>query len=229
MIKNQNGNVFVYILIAVALFGALMFVLSKSASQEDVRDDLSEGRYKIAANEILSYAAATENAIVQMQQSGATVDQIDFMLPSDADFNTAPNIYKLFHPDGGALVYKPLPDAAKVTWSGAAPKPGYYVGRFNNVTWTPTTAQDVIFTAYNIKKEVCAQIDKKVIGSTTIPATSAVSIRLYTVDDDLYTTGSNVAFTKTVCPVCEDISEQCVAYTFSGSTFYVFYSILQAE
>jgi hypothetical protein len=78
MIKNQNGNVFVYILIAVGLLAALMFTLSKSADQGDAAGELSDGQNKIVAGEIIAYAASASNSLTQMQQTGATVDRIDF-------------------------------------------------------------------------------------------------------------------------------------------------------
>ena len=106
---NQNGNIFVYILIAVGLFGALMFTISKSSSQNDAVGELAEGESKIVAGEIIAYAASATNALSQMQQTGSTVSMVDFMLPADDDFEDAPTVYKFFHPDGGGLNYKPLP------------------------------------------------------------------------------------------------------------------------
>lgn len=224
MIKNQNGNVFVYILIAVVLFGSLMFALSRSASQDDPSTELAEGQVKIAVNEIIAYAASTSNTITQMQQTGATTDQIDFMLPSDTDFNTAPTIYKIFHPDGGGLNYRALP---KGTFDngGAGLAPGYYVGRFNNIEWTPTSAQDTVFTAYDIHQDVCEAINYKITRSTTIPTASGSNIENFFVFDDLHS-GSNVDFMVTNCAACEDIPALCVT---NGSGKYVFYSILEAE
>jgi hypothetical protein len=224
MFRNQKGNVFVYILIAVGLFGALMFVLSKSSSQNDAGTELSEGESKIAAGEIIAYAASATNAIAQMQQTGATVQMIDFMLPADTHFEDAPTIYKLFHPDGGGLNYKPLPAKASADdKTGLAA--GYYIGRFNNIQWTPTTAQDVVFTAYEIKEPVCKELNKKVAGISTIPTVNGDSLQNLFVYADLHT-GTNSNFTKTNCAACEEISALCVT---DGAGKYAFYSILEAE
>lgn len=240
--RNQNGNVFIYILIAVGLLGALMFAMSKSASQNDAAGELSEGESKIAASEIIAYATSTTNALAQMQQTGATLswdhtlsdnlkpkNRVNFMLPADDDFELddkdhAPNIYKLFHPDGGGLNYKTLP-AKAVLNSGSTLKPGYYIGRFNNIEWTPTTAQDVVFAAYEIKESVCKALNKAVTGNTTIPTVSGESLQNLFVYDDLHT-GTNDDFMITNCTACEEISALCVT---DGSGKYTFYSILEAE
>lgn len=224
MIKNQKGNVFVYILIAVGLFAALMFVISKSSTQTDAAGELSDGESKIVAGEIIAYAASTTNALSQMQQTGATVNMIDFMLPSDIDFNNAPTIYKLFHPDGGGLNYKPLPQKASAD-DKVGLAAGYYVGRFNNIEWTPTTAHDVVFTAYEIKEKVCKELNQKVATTTNIPIVTGDSLENLFVYDDLHS-GTNNNFTKANCAACEEISALCVT---DGSGKYAFYSILEAE
>ena len=224
MIRNQSGNVFVYILIAVGLFGALMFTLSKSASQGDAAGDLAEGESKIVAGEIIAYAASASSALSQMQQTGATINQIDFMLPSDVDFEDAPTIYKLFHPDGGGLNYKALPSKA-IKDDGAGLDAGYYIGRFNNVEWTPTASFDVLFTAYEIKKNVCTELNKKVAGISTIPTVTGDSLQNLFVYDDLHS-GTNDNFMEVNCTACEEISALCVT---DGAENYVFYSILEAE
>jgi len=224
MIKNQNGNVFVYILIAVGLLAALMFTLSKSADQGDAAGELSDGQNKIVAGEIIAYAASASNSLTQMQQTGATVDRIDFKLPSDSNFNTAPTIYKFFHPDGGGFNYKPLP-AKAASDDAAGLKAGYYIGWFNSFEWTPSVAPDVIFTAYEITEGVCAELNKKVNASSTIPTINGGQLEDFFVDDSLHS-GSNTPFDISNCAGCEDIPSLCVT---DGSGKYAFYSLLEAQ
>ena len=224
MIKNQNGNVFIYILVAVALLGSLMFVISKSDSQGDAREDLADGHTKIAANDILAYAASVTNSIVQMEQAGATADQIDFILPSDAAFNTPPSISKLFHPDGGGLNYKPL-SAKAAADDGAGLAAGYYAGRFNSVEWTPSATNDILFSAYEITEDVCVALNLKITGSATVPTIVGDSLHNLFVDDSLHA-GSNANFDIVNCAACENRPALCVT---DGAGKYAFYSILEAE
>lgn len=224
MKRNQNGNVFIYILIAVALFGSLMFALSKSSDQGEAIGELEEGENKIIAGEIIAYASSASNALTQMQQTGATIDQVNFMLPSDVNFNTAPTIYKLFHPDGGGFNYKPLPSKA-ANDDGAGLGAGYYIGRFNSVEWTPSLTNDVLFTAYEIKEGVCAAINLKVSGSSTIPTVVGDTLANLLVDDANHA-GTNDNFEIANCAVCEEKPALCVT---DGSGRYAFYSLLEAE
>lgn len=227
MTDFQRGNAFLYILIAVVLFGGLMFSISRSAHNDDPTSQLDDGKAKIAANSILSYAAVASNAIIQMEQSGTDPGDIDFMYPSDTNFNTAPTINKLFHPDGGGLNYKTLPPGAANTSAIVTPA-GYYIGRFNNVEWTPTTAQDIIFTAYELTESVCEELNRKIRGSTTIPPTTSGHFRTFLLDEDIYS-GTNVDFNVANCTTCEEISSACVSYTSGADTKYAFYSILTAR
>jgi len=222
--NNESGNAFLYILIAVVLFGALMFAISKSSDQDDSTGELSQGREAVAVNEILSYAATTTNALTQLQATHVQNDQIDFMLPSDANFNVAPNIYKIFHPDGGGLNYRALPKLA-IEDDSVDPVPGYYVGRFNNVEWTPSTTLDILFVAYEIKTSVCEAINKKLTGSTTIPTVSGSPLEDFFIDDTLHV-GTNADFMVANCAACEEVAALCVQDAGGKN---VFYSLLEAE
>lgn len=226
--KSNRGNAFLYILVAVVLFGALIFALSRGGQQNSGVAELDSGRAKVAANEILSYAATAANNLTQMDSSGITADQIDFMLPNDSDFNTDapanPNIHKLFHPSGGGLGYKSLPQDANDD-DGVGLAAGYYIGRFNNIEWTPTTAPDIIFAAYEIKTPVCAEINRKLTGSTVIPTVSGDSLENFFIEASLHS-GANAPFEVANCAACEEKPALCVANAAGKNLFY---SILAAE
>lgn len=224
MIKNQNGNVFVYVLIAVGLLAALMFTLSKSADQGDAASEVSEGQNMIMAGEIIAYAASASNSLTQMQQTGATTSNIDFILPSDSNFNTAPTIYKFFHPDGGGLSYKALP-AKAIADDGIGLVAGYYVGRFNSIEWTPSITNDVLFTAYEITRGVCTELNKKIAGVGTIPTATGDTLDNFFIEDALHA-GTNDNFEIANCATCEEKPALCVT---DGAGKYAFYSILEAE
>lgn len=222
--RNQSGNAVIYILIAVGLLAALMFSISRSSVTKNSQSELSEGQSKILANEIITYASSANTSIVNMMQSGQTIDQIDFMLPSDSNFNSAPTIFKLFHPDGGGLSYKPMPSKASAD-DGTGLNTGIYIGRFNNFEWTPSTTNDVVFTAYEIKQNVCEAINFQLTKSTTIPTMSGGSLANLLVDDALHT-GSNQNVTTVNCAACNEIPSLCVT---DGSGKYAFYSLLVAD
>lgn len=223
-----SGNAFVYILIACVLLGALTYSLSRSYNTGGAAKDLDDTRASIAADLILAYAGNAANVITQLDQTGVGDDEIVFTIPSDATFNNAPTTEKLFHPDGGGLNYKPLPkDAIDQALTGT-PIAGYYIGRFNNFEWTPTTAFDVVFTAWGLNQATCAALNKKVLGTTTITADQNSSRLKRSLIDDVHHGLGQVDMTVALCASCEDKPAMCQK-TASAPDIYVFYSILVAR
>jgi hypothetical protein len=136
---NQRGNALIYVLVAIVLLAALSMTLGRQTDTSE-SSDLDDAKAEMYATQLMAYAAATKNSIDQMLFSNdKALAQLDFTLPTQAGFNTAPTIYKVYHPDGGGLNAARLP--ADITTSAISdPVAGWYLGRFNNVEWTPTTA-----------------------------------------------------------------------------------------
>ena len=221
---TERGNALIYVLIAVALFAALSFTLGRQTNTNEA-GGLSDQKADLYATQLISYAAQAKSALDQMGFTGTEANDFDFMLPTDANFNTGSHIHKVYHPAGGGLNPGRIPDSA-ATSAITDPPAGWYMGRFNNVQWTETVGQDVILVAYQIKREICEKINLKVNGSATIPAIDD-SIRETMIDDDLYT-GSNVDLSTElagdICPECDHVPSLCVQN--QAGTAYGFYSIL---
>lgn len=245
--SSESGNVLIYVLIAIALFAALTFTLS---GQEDTGEagSLSDDKVEIQATQLISTASQIKSVIDQMLFSGAQIEDLDFTLPTDtADFNDANpanNIYKVYHPEGGGL-NMPVLGGVAVDDDNISipsdPKPGWYLGRFNNVSWTPKDSssgpgnyEDVILTAYGIDKRICENINEKVTGSTDIPEPSA-AIKTFLVDKSIslngspynqYNTGSQADFTtdggSPVCTACHETPSLCVG----KNGIYAFYTVI---
>lgn len=219
---KSQGNVFIYVLIAIGLLAALTFAISKG-SDSNPQAELDSASASTAATSILTYEAQTRIAINQMSQNGSSLDSIVFTIPSDASFNTAPTINKLFHIDGGALQYRPLPKAAVVA-SVTNPQSSYVIGKIQNIVWTPTTNSDLVFFAYGIPLQVCEVLNKKITGSPTVPVWGvATAAHMNT----LLTTGYlGISFAAAACPGCENKSAVCLK---DSSNVYLYYSILASR
>ena len=222
--NSQNGNAFLYVLIAVIMFAALMFAISRSGDQGSGTTELDDGRVKVSANEILAYSASVSNSIIQMEASGAQPSDIDFIMPFEATFNDPPTLNKLFHPDGGGLNYKTLPTNANAD-DAAGLDAGYYVGRLNSVEWTPSTTADILFVAYEISTPVCEEINLKLRGDATVPTIGGDSLENLFIDDRLHA-GTNADFNVVNCAACEEVPAMCVQ---NAAGKKLFYSILEAE
>ena len=116
-------------LIAIALFAALSFTLGRQSDTSEV-GSLEGERAELYASQLISYATQTKSAIDQMLFTSASdIDDLDFMAPTDANFETAPVIHKVYHPQGGGLIPGTLP-AQVVAEVTNDPEPGWYLGRF---------------------------------------------------------------------------------------------------
>jgi hypothetical protein len=225
---KQAGNAMIYVLVAIVLFAALSMILSR---QTDISEtsEIDAAKAEMYGTQFIAYSAAAKSAVDQMIFSGTRMDSLDFTLPSQAGFNTAPTINKVYHPDGGGLNAGTLP-AETTTSAIADPVAGWYMGRFNNVEWTKTTATDVILVAYQIKKPICEKINEKAIGSATIPQLTT-SIRSIMIDDAFYAGTVNADFLTdpnnvgSVCDECHGRSSLCVEDQAGGT--YAFYAVIE--
>lgn len=101
---------------------------------------------------------------------------------------------------------------------------GSYLGRFNNIGWSPTSAQDIVFTSAKISNAVCKELNKKLANTTTIPVVSSPETYLVAA---AYTSASNSDFTASQCAACENQNAMCIGETASGP--YYFYNIVMAR
>ncbi|MCC6598836.1 MAG: hypothetical protein IT559_08605 [Alphaproteobacteria bacterium] len=223
--QRESGNALIYVLIAVALFAALSMTLGRQTDTSEA-GTLSGEKAELAATRMISYAAQTKSAIDQMLFGGTAIDDLDFTAPTDAAFETEPpaNYLKVYHPVGGGLTPATLP-AESIGGSSATPPPGWYLGRFNTVDWTKSAAEDVILLAYQIRPEICARINLKITGSTTIPTMSS-AIKLTLIDDAVPAHGgANTPLTTDtgeICPECRNQASLCV----QEGGLYAFYTII---
>lgn len=214
---SARGNAMVYVLIALALLGFLTITLSRQNDQSDGQD-LKDETVEFYSNELIEYTSAAQYAIELMLSSGSKIDDLNFVIPGGAGFETGSHIHKVFHPQGGGLNYEAsYDDAIAVGGAGA-----WYFQNTLNVGWSDTAGDDVIMMAYNIKPQVCANINKKITGNTTIPSVT-------TGLDDIFNPAATTeaAFDATNCPACDGYPILCVSNNAVDT--YGLYSIIAAQ
>ncbi len=216
---HQSGNVLIYVLIAVALFAALSFTLARQSKDGNIKQ-IDQAKVEFLASQMLAYASQMQQGIEQMMITGSDIDELDLLRPQDSGFETAPYTHRVFHPLGGGMVYKHMPEEAKAQIASTYPAK-WYLSRFNNIEWTPTSSTDVILAAHQIRKDICQSINKKITGDTAIP------ILTTDLNDVLLNSTSNIDFTVAVCADCEGYSALCVAN--KANTAYSFYNIVAAR
>lgn len=215
-INTSSGNALIYVLIAIALFAALGFTLSRQTHNAGT-GEIDAAKADIYAAQFLTYATQAKSVIDQMMFTGSNIDDLDFTLPSEAGFNVAPHIHKVYHPEGGGLTPNTLP-AQTINQVSTPPDAGWYMGRFNNVEWTSSTGSDVILTAHQISKSVCEAIDEAITGSLTLPILKG------NLEDFLVDSATDTDLTVTDCANCEGYMTLCIRN--AADTAYSFYTIL---
>lgn len=222
--RQQDGNATLYILLVVALFAAVSFILSRQGdSSESSR--LERDRAEIIANQVLAYPLQVRQAIDMMLMGGEDVDDLVFALPGEVGYDSpshAPT-REVFHPLGGGLIRATIPDDG-LQGGVANPDAGWYLGMFNNIAWTPTTDHDVVLVAWGLAQGLCAAINNKITGSDTIPAVGD-SVPNVFIDDSRHGGTNVVELDAALCADCEEKPALCV----SNGGNYGFYSLIHAR
>lgn len=223
--RAQSGNAMIYILVALVLVGALTMMLSRQ-NQRDGSENSTEETLSFDVTRIKSYATSAQSAYDKMIMAGSNPDEIDFSIASDASYEAGTNINKIFHPQGGGLNPGTV-DTKIFTGTDNNPAPGWYMGRFNNIGWSKSSAQDIILVAHQVDQAVCAKLNKDITGSSTIPALGGTgSIADYLIDDARHG-GTNANFTASECALCENKLALCVSN--GAGTMWSYYTIIESR
>lgn len=162
-INPQNGAVFIYILMAIVLFGALSYAISRGSRSGT--SGLTDEQAKLAAQEVIDYGNTVANAVQKLKLRGCADTEISFegMITSGAYVNPNAPIDELCHvlSSAGTINYISPNDTNWLDESRAG-EANYgnstATGRvFVTNVGTPNT-ELIIYTPY-IKKKVCEHIN----------------------------------------------------------------------
>ncbi len=215
-VKAESGNALIYVLIAIVLFAALGFSLSRQTGGSNTKE-IDQGKATLYSADIITYSTQAKSVLDQMMFTGTDFNEFDFVLPSEAAFNTPPHIHKVFHPQGGGLVPANLAVEA-INQNDVVTPSGWYIGLFNNVEWTKSTGTDVMITAHQIAQKVCEEINLAITGSTTIPVLGG------DLDDYLVDTATDNDLDIADCAGCEGYLSLCVSN--AGADTFSYYSVV---
>ena len=176
MAHHESGNVLVFILIGVALFGALGFTFMRSGQQGT--GNLSSQQVKIAAGEVLSYAQQMERAVGKIRTRRVSESDISFEINGDyVNAACAVDSCKVFNAAGGQMTWQTPPSGANdaTNWAitGAV--------RVSKIGTDGIVASNADLTAFlpNVVLAVCLDINNRlgIANPSDAPpvATGAVS------------------------------------------------------
>lgn len=160
--KNEQGNALFLILIAVTLFAALSYAVTQSGRGGS---HVASGETAlINSSQITQYPAGIRTGITRMLIRGASVDNLDFSAPQDAEYDDDP-LNEVFHPSGGGVNYQNvIPDT--VTNVDDAE---WVFSDDTTITYMATSEPDVVAMLTYVKEGICAKINESVTGDSSIP------------------------------------------------------------
>lgn len=198
--NRSAGNVILFILLAVALFGALAYTFMRGS--EGGQGNMTQQQAKVAAQEILDYAKNVETTVNRLRARGCSENQLsfDYDIPATTGYenSNAPADYSchVFHQNGGKLTHRsPLPawlDQSKTSQSdfGALIVTGkscvYGIGTNKGqcAANVITSDQELLLIVPYVRKEVCDEINKmmnsaEADGSASQDASNSWAIGTY--------------------------------------------------
>lgn len=227
---SEAGSAMIYVLIAIVLFAALSFIVSRQGDNGET-STLDQHRVDIAATQIIQTSMQLKQGVDQMLYGGSNPDNLDFVTPDTEPAFSAgtSHVNKVFHPSGGGIVLQPIPAGAAEQIS-ADPPARWYIGRPTNIEWTNSTDEDVIMVAHQLTTAVCRAINQSLLGDPS-PLVAAVNPRNILIDESLHSGSNPVTWTTVMCAACENVVAACIEgpSEVPGENVRSFYSIILAR
>ncbi len=174
---------FFYIMLAVALFGALAFMVSRSMKGQQA-STLSKQELNIIASEIIDRAQRLRDGVSRLRQRGVSESDICFYHPLQQDATNenyddistcGDNRYSLYHEDGGNVKFQPIPAKWLLDINTASAGFGEWMYINNTAVEgvgtgpvSATSALELMALIRYPKDSVCEAVNAK-IGITGIP------------------------------------------------------------
>lgn len=182
--KTQRGNVFFIILIAVALFAALAFTISRSMRSETTTA-MSAKTAALAASDIMAYAQRLERAVDRLRSKGISESDIDFTNSvSIEDYSHTPALtaeYQIFGTGGGVTWQNPPKGSNDGTlWQFVPENCIADIGKGGaGCESDGVDNEEILLVLPNVDQTLCKEIDKR-LGISPVPASGALTLSPYT-------------------------------------------------
>jgi hypothetical protein len=221
MQEGQRGSVIVWILIMVALFGALSYTFMRSNRVSG--STLTEEKNGLLATEIISYAGAIRDTVKQLRVNGCTETQISFEQSNVTGYTngTTPSNHscKVYHASGGAMAWEKISGEVIGSVMGFTGQEG--------VNSVGTAAPELILKFEGLSLSLCQRINMKagMTGTNNNPPFSSTGTC------DLATAGckftGTYTATYTITNGQSDFNGKTTGcYNKNGTGAYVFYQVL---
>lgn len=165
---SERGNAMIYILIAIALLGALVMAVAQGG--RGGADAVTGEREKVTAEQILSFGDTIEKAVAQLRLRGTKLDALRFSHPdlpavSYGAFGAAP-LDEVFNPQGAAAVYGKAPAEAIASGTGDYQFLGNTEVVGAGTTCGAESCADLVMILGGLREDVCIAINRVLQAGT---------------------------------------------------------------
>lgn len=156
---TEKGNVLFLILIAVALFAALSYVVTQSTRSNGGSAEREKGL--LSSAQIAQYPTSLRTAITRMALSDISIEVIRFDTPGSAGFNTYSSSSLVFHPLGGGATSQQAP--ADVSVTGNSPLQWSYNANYQvpGIATDGLGGNDIIAFLPGVSNTVCTLTNER--------------------------------------------------------------------
>lgn len=162
---DESGNVFVFVILGVVLFAALMFVASRGMNESP--GALGSKKTGLSASDILAYAQKMDRVVARLQSRFVSENALSFENPVVAGYANPACVdaaCRVFDPAGGAISYlKPDPDWFE---TAVGPNRDWVFANMDEYQDVGTTCgadscTDLAMILYPLKKDLCMAINDR--------------------------------------------------------------------
>lgn len=225
MRQSQSGNAIVYILIGIALFGALAYTFMHGAKTG--QGNLTANQASIAAVEIIDYSARVGRTVNKLRQRGCSEKEINFDNSLETHhinpYARASGECDVFGAAGGNLTPMAIPSSW--IYSGHSFDDIFFYSGEDVIdgigtTCTNASCADLTLAIWGVTKELCDALNNKLGQSfATIPSSSLVG-DAYKGDFEY----NSIVFTDPLLT-----GKNAVCYNDTGYNTYTYLSIIMAR
>ena len=213
--KTQAGNALIFVLLGIALFTSLAFMISRGMRSENT-SNMSNRQADLAATDLLTYGQQIERAINRMRRRNISENDISFDTPKLTGYDhtpAQPDENKVFMPSGGAMSFRLPTDVGTIGFIGDLIVTG--MGNDANA--------ELLMIGENIDAKLCEFINKKV-GLTGIPTTTNLGTTTGPFTGSYTTRGGKNTLGNTTIALA---NQQAGCFeNVAGSGNYIFYFVL---
>jgi hypothetical protein len=194
--SSQSGNILIYILGAIVLFGLVTVILRSNYQPGTGIDDEST---MMKVSQVRRYAAELERGVAYAMNNGASETELRFAhskaLAAYGTYGTTPTA-EIFHPSGGGVEWRDPPSGIQTLaapWVFTAANTVKQVGS----QCTDATCTDLVAILPNVTKAACIQFNLS-IGTPNpngAPPKETGTFRLNTLFNGSYTYNQNIDVT----------------------------------